>query len=299
MLGLRIMGWHSLLRLGEASPGFKRQLFCPRNGPRKGGAVSGATDAMNSTRDLRPADAAAWCNTGPADAATRAKTHTMQTTTLHVRSARRKPHWLLAAALSLAAGGAAAQAAAPLAQTSVEALVKALSGGPATTRAFRRTQLPEAGTALCAGQAGPAPGAAATAPGDAPANGGTARNLEVVPYAGDTTPGVNLDVRFATASDKLTKTDQALLDTLAKALKSKDLAQDRFAVAGHTDSTGDDKINQELSCARALAVRRYLQGKGVAVARLSAYGFGSGRPLEAGQPDAAANRRVEIRKAPE
>ena len=126
-----------------------------------------------------------------------------------------------------------------------------------------------------------------------------ARNLEVVPYAGDTTPGVNLDVRFATASDALTKSDQALLDTLAKALKTPDLAKDRFAVAGHTDATGDDRINQELSCARALAVRRYLSGKGVALARLSAYGFGSTRPLEAGQADSSANRRVEIRKAPE
>ena len=69
--------------------------------------------------------------------------------------------------------------------------------------------------------------------GAGPAAGARARNLEVVPYAGDTTPGVNLDVRFATASDKLTKADQALLDTLAKALKTADLAKDRFAVAGH------------------------------------------------------------------
>ena len=125
------------------------------------------------------------------------------------------------------------------------------------------------------------------------------RTLEVVPYAGDTTPGVNLDVRFATASDKLTAADQQLLDTLAKALKSPELAKDRFAVAGHTDATGDDRLNQELSCARALAVRRYLGGKGIPASRLSAYGFGSTRPLEAGQQESAANRRVEIRKAPE
>ena len=218
----------------------------------------------------------------------------------------------LLALLALAAA-APARAQQPLSQTSVEALVQALKGsgsGP-TARAFTRTKLPEAGTALCEG-AGSAPGAApaavpasgasfdvATIAGKAPAAGARARNLEVVPYAGDTTPGVNLDVRFATASDKLTKTDQQLLDTLAKALKTKDLAQDRFAVAGHTDATGDDRINQELSCARALAVKRYLSGKGVALARLSAYGFGSSRPLEAGQADAPNNRRVEIRKAPE
>lgn len=220
---------------------------------------------------------------------------------------------LLAALAFAAAAPAAAQQ--PLSQTSVEALVRALKGGGSspTARAFRRTQLPEAGTSLCEGTAAPA-GAAPAAPaappasgsfdvatiaGKAPAAGARARNLEVVPYAGDTTPGVNLDVRFATASDKLTKADQALLDTLAKALKTADLAKDRFAVAGHTDATGDDRINQELSCARALAVKRYLSGKGVAVARLSAYGFGSSRPLEAGQADSPNNRRVEIRKAPE
>jgi len=196
--------------------------------------------------------------------------------------------------LVLACAGTGAHAQQPQADTSVDALVRALASGPAT-RAFRRTQLPDAGSSLCAGQAagGAAPGAvAATA-------GGTTRTLEVVPYAGDTTPGVNLSVQFAHASDRLTPADQALLDRLAKALQSSELAQDRFAVAGHTDTSGDARINLELSCARALAVRRYLAGKGVAAQRLSAYGFGQTRLLAADQPTAGANRRVEIRKAPE
>jgi outer membrane protein OmpA-like peptidoglycan-associated protein len=167
--------------------------------------------------------------------------------------------------------------------------VAALSGGPAT-RSFRRTPLPDIGTSLCTGQA--------AATGTAPARG-TTRNLEVVPYAGDTTPGVNLSVQFATASDRLTPLDQALLDTVASALNTPQLSPDRFAVAGHTDTTGDARINLELSCARALAVRRYLAAKGVAVDRLSAYGFGSTRLLAADQPTAGGNRRVEIRKAPE
>lgn len=204
----------------------------------------------------------------------------------------------LAAALMLAALGGLAPAAAqqPLAQTSVEALVAALSGGP-TTRSFRRTQLPDAGTSLCLGQETPV--AAAQGAATAGTRSLTARNLEVVPYAGDTTPGVNLSVQFATASDRLTPGDQALLNTLAQALKTADLAQARFAVAGHTDSTGDARLNLELSCARALAVRRHLVSKGVAIERISAYGFGSGRLLASDQPEAGVNRRVEIRKAPE
>lgn len=204
---------------------------------------------------------------------------------------------LLATALAVA--GAAAWAQPAPARPSVDELVRALAGGGPKTRAFVRTQLPEAGTSLCAGQGGGATPAAGEAPAKGANKPATARNLEVVPYAGDTTPGVNLDVRFATASDKLTAADQQLLNTLAQALKSPELAKDRFAVAGHTDATGDDRINQELSCARALAVRRYLGAKGIPASRLSAYGFGSTRPLEAGQQESAANRRVEIRKAPE
>jgi outer membrane protein OmpA-like peptidoglycan-associated protein len=201
---------------------------------------------------------------------------------------------LLTVALAAAAAPVAAQAPPPLAQTSVEALVAALRSGPAA-RAFRRTQLPDTGTSLCLGQDGPA----AAGPARAQRGAGHTRNLEVVPYAGDTTPGVNLSVQFATASDRLTAADQALLNTLAQALKTAELAEDRFAVAGHTDSTGDARLNLELSCARALAVRRHLVARGVAAERLSAYGFGSERPLAADTPAAGVNRRVEIRKAPE
>ena len=187
----------------------------------------------------------------------------------------------------LAVGGAQAQQ--PVADTSVEALVSALAGGP-PTRSFRRTALPEADSNLCAG-------AVAVAVAAAPA-ARNARNLEIVPYAGDTTPGVNLSVQFALASDKLTAADRALLDKLAAALQRPELAQDRFAVAGHTDVSGVARNNLELSCARALAVRRYLADKGVAEQRLSAYGFGSTRLLAATEPGSGTQRRVEIRKAP-
>jgi outer membrane protein OmpA-like peptidoglycan-associated protein len=202
--------------------------------------------------------------------------------------------------LALTAASAAALAQRPLSEASVESLVAALSGagragadGPAT-RSFRRTQLPDAASNLCGESAKPAPRAAAAAPADGPGR----RNLEVVAYAGDTTPGVNLSVQFATGSDRLAAGDRSLLDNVAAALKSPTLASESFAVAGHTDATGDARINLELSCARALAVRRYLVDKGVAEARLTAYGFGSVRPLE-GDAAAPGNRRVEVRKAPQ
>lgn len=199
--------------------------------------------------------------------------------------------WVALAATFIASTPARAQQ--PLADTSVDALVAALRGGPAT-KSFRRTELPAAGSNLCRG-AEAAPNSAPNAAG----NERLGRNLEVVPYAGDTTAGVNLSVQFATASDRLTPADRALLDKLAQALQSPGLVQERFAVAGHTDQTGDARVNLELSCARALAVRQYLGGRGVAPQRLSAYGFGSARLLAGDDPAAGVNRRVEIRKAPE
>ena len=96
------------------------------------------------------------------------------------------PVWLALAAALAFAGPAQAQQ--PLTDASVDSLVAALRGGPAT-KSFRRTQLPEAGSNLC----GAAPAAQSTAQ---PVAGGLSRNLEVVPYAGDSTPGVNLSVQF-------------------------------------------------------------------------------------------------------
>jgi outer membrane protein OmpA-like peptidoglycan-associated protein len=195
------------------------------------------------------------------------------------------------AALSVLASPTA-RAQTPLSAVSVDDLVRTL-GGPGK-KSFARTAPPDAASSLCSGQASP-PAQAATGG----STGAGKRNLEVVPYAGDTTPGVNLQVQFAYSSDKLTDGDRALLDTLAKALQHRDLSADRFAVAGHTDTTGDARINLELSCARALAVRRYLVGKGVAEQRLSAYGFGSKRLLADQSPTDGVHRRVEVRKAPE
>ncbi len=202
------------------------------------------------------------------------------------------PMAVLMAAL-LAAPPVAAQQ--PVSSASVQSLVSALSGadsGPAT-RSFRRTQLPDAGSNLCAEGSKPAAAAGAT-------NAGAGkRNLEVVAYAGDTTPGVNLSVQFAVGSDKLAGNDRQLLDNVAAALRAPELAREGFAIAGHTDSSGDARVNLELSCARALAVQRYLVSKGVAPTRLAAYGFGSVRPLEGTDAAKDVNRRVEVRRAPQ
>jgi len=190
-------------------------------------------------------------------------------------------------ALALLACAALAQAQeAPLADPSQDEL-RALLGAPpkvATTRSFTRTAPPSTDGACAGGDASPAAG------------GGT-RSLGVVPYGGAGAPNVNLAIQFATGSDAIAAASQQVLDRLAAVLKEPDMAQRRFAVAGHTDATGEDRINLELSCARAIAVRKHLLKRGVAAERLSAYGFGSAKPLQQGAAESAVNRRVEIRRA--
>lgn len=126
----------------------------------------------------------------------------------------------------------------------------------------------------------------------------TQRNLVItgpIPIEPGSAPHADLDLKFKFDSDKLSKQDMRQLDALAAALNSGEVGGAHYLVIGHTDARGDPGYNLRLSCARALAALRYLTGHQVAAKRLAAYGFGSARPVGAGNPGAAANRRVEIR----
>ncbi|MGQ0428725.1 MAG: OmpA family protein, partial [Gammaproteobacteria bacterium] len=70
----------------------------------------------------------------------------------------------------------------------------------------------------------------------------------------------------------------------------------RFKVEGHTDSTGSDATNRALSLARAITVRDYLIGQGVATTAIEVEGLGPDRPVDDNATAAgrARNRRVEI-----
>lgn len=85
-----------------------------------------------------------------------------------------------------------------------------------------------------------------------------------------------------------------LLDEVAQALK--DAPGIKVRIEGHTDSTGHASHNEELSQARALAVRDYLIDKSVEPNRLDARGYGSAQPLDTNATTAGRekNRRVEF-----
>ena len=165
---------------------------------------------------------------------------------------------------ALALGGSASALAAQqvLTNPSVADLVRELSPddeGPSAKRLdFARTAPPNPGTHLCAGSdaAGRASGGSAN------------KTLEVVPYAAEGAANVNLAIQFETGTDKLSSSDQGVLNRLANALQQRELLSVRFAVAGHTDRVGGDEINLPLSCARANSVRKYLISRGVAADRL-------------------------------
>lgn len=71
-------------------------------------------------------------------------------------------------------------------------------------------------------------------------------------------------------------------------------------VAGHTDSTGSDQHNLQLSQRRAQSVASYLTSQGISGQRLITVGAGKGYPVatNATEQGRAANRRVEMTIVP-
>lgn len=68
-------------------------------------------------------------------------------------------------------------------------------------------------------------------------------------------------------------------------------------VTGHTDSSGSEAWNRELSAARAASVKTYLVEHGVAAERIATKGVASTQPIATNETveGRARNRRVEIR----
>ncbi|MDO4878126.1 MAG: OmpA family protein [Neisseria sp.] len=101
-------------------------------------------------------------------------------------------------------------------------------------------------------------------------------------------------VTFATNSATLSNTAMDSLNRAAETLVQ--YPETRITIAGHTDNTGNDGINQPLSERRAQSVADYLSRRGVAYSRLSTVGYGSRQPVASNSTEAgrSENRRVEI-----
>jgi outer membrane protein OmpA-like peptidoglycan-associated protein len=121
-------------------------------------------------------------------------------------------------------------------------------------------------------------------------------DLETERNVGAGTVTVNLpgDVFFDSGAATIRPAARSSLDKVAAALQ-KTYAGKPVRVEGHTDRDPIRKSkwgsNQQLSEARAQAVRDYLVKKGVDAGRVTTRGFGADKPR--GQ-DKARNRRVEV-----
>jgi outer membrane protein OmpA-like peptidoglycan-associated protein len=105
-------------------------------------------------------------------------------------------------------------------------------------------------------------------------------------------------VTFPVDSTTISPAFQVTLDKIANSLL--EYPNSLIDVYGHTDSTGSDQYNLDLSQRRADAVADYLVMRGVARARIRTQGYGERYPVADNTTEAgrALNRRVEVRITP-
>ena len=133
----------------------------------------------------------------------------------------------------------------------------------------------------------PSGDAAVTAEGD------TALPADTTHVALDPSAQVNFQIKFAFDSAALESGEAEKLDTLCEVIKASEIAQ--FKIIGHTDASGTDTYNQNLSLLRAEEVKRHLVDDcGVPDSKLLAEGVGEAFPLDPNDPRADVNRRVEF-----
>ena len=106
------------------------------------------------------------------------------------------------------------------------------------------------------------------------------------------------DFTFAVNSSAIRAGLYTELDRVAQVLAT--YPQTTIFVAGHTDSTGSEEYNLQLSQRRADSVKNALIQRGVAAQRITAVGYGEGQPVgnNATEFGRQQNRRVEVRINP-
>lgn len=106
------------------------------------------------------------------------------------------------------------------------------------------------------------------------------------------------NVTFATDSSDINARFYEVLNSVAIVLK--EYNQTLIDVTGHTDSTGSDQYNLELSQKRASSVANYLMAQGLDARRFYIVGAGESQPIATNDTAAGReqNRRVEIRLSP-
>ncbi|MBC7908493.1 MAG: OmpA family protein [Rhodospirillaceae bacterium] len=121
--------------------------------------------------------------------------------------------------------------------------------------------------------------------------------MEARPIA-QTAPGERLQVYFAFDSSQLTQESRQAIASAARDIKARAGTSrgGRIEVDGHADRSGSDTYNEQLSQARAQAVRQELLAEGVPANRITMQAYGERAP-QVPTPDGVAqpeNRRTVV-----
>ncbi|KIE58539.1 membrane protein [Methylacidiphilum kamchatkense Kam1] len=110
----------------------------------------------------------------------------------------------------------------------------------------------------------------------------------------DYSPFKDQTIYFAFDSSAIPATERGKIEKIAQWMN--DHPGDSILLAGHCDERGTEEYNRGLGERRAIAVREYLVGLGVAPERIHTISYGKDRPAAIGHTEAdyAKNRRVEI-----
>ncbi|MFT5812555.1 MAG: outer membrane protein OmpA-like peptidoglycan-associated protein [Psychroserpens sp.] len=106
------------------------------------------------------------------------------------------------------------------------------------------------------------------------------------------------NITFPSGNANIDQSFLSVLDSVVLVLQ--EFNKTLIVVAGHTDSSGSNALNQSLSERRAQSVSNYLNNAGVIIDRIEVIGFGETQPVVSNNTEAGKelNRRVEITLLP-
>ena len=119
--------------------------------------------------------------------------------------------------------------------------------------------------------------------------------VEHAPDSGEINVRLTSDILFDLNSAALRSASRETLNELGANFRQ--YPDNKIIVEGHTDSSGTDAYNQQLSERRASTVADYLIDRGVPSSNVVVYGYGEMRPKASNDTAEGRqlNRRVEIR----
>jgi OmpA-OmpF porin, OOP family len=122
-------------------------------------------------------------------------------------------------------------------------------------------------------------------------------NIELQPIGKDATIILN-NIFFELDKYELQEKSKAELNELVSFLKENPPL--KIEVSGHTDNSGVETYNQQLSLKRAASVSSYLKGQGILGERIKEKGYGSQKPLKTNdsEENRRFNRRIEFKILP-